>query len=1796
MLIPDQASKSNPLLRPDSNLNNDKSSTQKPEDLYKSLMSEADSKLSKDDIVSPVRSKEKEFLIDQYLKSHRAHENYKNTDTNDITNKKSQETSAVEKEFKNTENDQSKETEKHEKSSSELFNDDRIPINTEGKKHLSDEEQVLANTKPHEVAGGAHHLPLETMQPEDDESFKTFNKIESKLDTRKPSRDEENIKPDKLKYHDSQSDDHVKGLPLINPGGEFSSRIKNDKQEENDRTEREFQNLKLTGDIENKNTEKFGGYKTREKDNENQSNRDKENFDNEERMKEINEFKARKEQVKMSKSGNEAIEMEARGQNEDLQKDEEKSEQKYEREEKEFRKLSDKKKQVDTSKQELPYSPKKIEDENITNRDEKEKKLNNYDEKQDKYNENASNKYDQREKERNSFDDKSKDFNNNEKNAENTKQGGSNYKGTENYYKNKRINYKDDDSNSNGNSKENQEYNQNNKNDNSNNNSNNSNDNRLDNSARYNRYKDKNNYDGRNDYASGNDNKNNDRNEGTNNNQLNKFDGSQKYKNKGDRGSSDRDNDGESENQDENEKSNSKHKSPAITSFGNIRPLKLPDKQEDDKSEESVQNVSGFSDNNLDDPKTNELLNLSEGRTRDRENKKQQKEGHLKYSKDAGKENLVKTEFKDEEANGNQLFEKGHSENEGRIKDDKETEMHEKGSTKDLDLRKGKSDEIRTDGDLMTLASKEKESRGKGSISDVLKMKEAPVDFQTSEFGEYNIMKQPELTEDDKEQLHAIQTTLMNADSQFLSNGPLQQYRVGENQVKNISANFPLQENEKNDPEKTDTPKAKLGKYESDKPSKEQTIIVKEKQRESIDSANEENSDASNSTVIYPHEYVRKEPVEHKKEDLSQIIKYKHEKSVKTEQQLGHEQMTDVDMRGSLAPKESDKDIDLSSVKEMLRKESNFKEEQFMGKNKEREASGFKAGLGDMEMQKDFEKFGYKDLNTIKEDTDHQSQNSPREDNQENSHDDDTNRSQEKGNKQKYSHRKLQSEGKDLKPHTAEESEGKQNLNKNQGGEGKYLKESLEEEESESQSLKEKQAEEMKSLDRHSKGDKKKDNDLSTNTKSDSNKEESLSGSMTATNENPDSSENSVSDNSNSNSKKVEESKNNEKDLSKGLDIYKLINNHKESVKGHDKEYFYYGKGAGVTGSEYQIEAKNDDSNSNESEDKPGEERKGKTEDHKQNENNNQMIRNTGTSKTDSTDSSVNTFSEDYNRPTYLNRGSDEESQEREKYIESKYEKLTSHEDEAKLMQSNHFKNGNLEDRQTNLNQNYQNGNGDFVQQNSALVSSATNSDNNNMNGNNNNYQENNDNNDDNSNKEHKYKVYTANDNNENKDENQNNQNQQNNQQSNDAESGSDKPTQGNLPNVSDNVNNDNNNNNAKQDYQQNGNQEYQSEEPNHGSSSNWKILADRNKDKQLDITELEKTKTKEDDDNKNKNDNKNQFINKNSMEMLKNQRLEDIVNSFGSKNDLTGGKEDNDEQNIKEQQRSEKENSILKKFADTLDNSNHPASNQNEEETDHTVFKSREDLVEGFARHEEDRDKLINHISNKNKENSDEKVESSTVDRKNMELTSNEEFRGQVPLESSRDIFPKTDHLLKETNPFEKVDEEISKEEKRTQNQNSFINKSSIKMKDISETSRQSESNKNDKQLPKNVADLAFYKSSQNTLHSNFMDNPHEPEGYPNTHEKPTAHEISWIKNELANSGLSPHDIEEQQEENKKIVKDKKFALSPTSRMRKGDEVAELKQNLDSPNIAFHSHPTLVIDRNNNKRNRLISSRTKGI
>ena len=1788
MLIPDQASKSNPLPRPDSNLNNDRSNTQKPEDLYKSLMSEADSKLSKDDIVSPVRSKEKEFLIDQYLKSHRAHENNKNAD--DITNKNSQETSAFEKEFKKPENDQSKETEKHEKSSSELFNDDHIPINTEGKKHLSEEEQVLGNTKPQEVAGGAHHLPLETMQPQDDESFKTFNKIESNSQTHKPSTDEENIKLDKLKYHDSQSDDHVKGLPLINPEGEFSSRIKSDKQEDNDEKEREFQNLKLTGDKENKNTEELEAYKTREKDDGNQSNRDKENFDKEGRMNGINEVKASKEQVKISKSGNEATEMEARRQNENLKNDEEKSEEKYEREEKEFRKLSDKKKQVDTSKQELPYKSKKNEDENITNRDEKEKKLNNYDEKQDKYNENASNKYDQRERERNSFDDKSINFNNNDKNAENTKQGGNDYKETDNYYKNKRINYRDDDSNSNGDSHEKQEYNQNNKNDNSNNNSNNSNDNRIDNSARYNRYNDKNNYDGRNDYAPGskNDNKNNDNDEGTNNNQQNKFDGSNKYKNKGDIGSSNRENDGDSENENENEKGNSKHKSPAITSFGNIRPSKLSEKQEDYKSEKSVQNVNSFFDNNLDDPKTNELLNLREGRMRDREDNKKQKEGHTKSSKDAGKENLVKTEFKNEEANRNQAFEKEYSENEVKIKDEKETEMHEKGSTKGLDQRKGKADETKTDGDLMTLASKKKESRGKGSISDVLRMKEAPVDFQTSEFGEYNIMKQPELTEDDKEQLHAIQTTLMNADSQFLSNGPLQQYRVGENQVKNISSDFPLQENEKNSPEKADTPKAKLGKYATDKASKEQTIIVKEKQRESIDNANEENPDASNSTVIYPYEYVRKEPVKHKKEDLSQIIKYKHEKSVKTEKQLGHEQMTDVDMRESLASQESNKDIDLSSVKEMLRKESNFKEEQFMGKNKDGEVSSFKAGLNDMELQEGLEKSGYKDLNTIKENTDHQSQNSPQEDNG-NSNDDETNKSQEKGNKQRYSHRKLQSEGQDLNLHSGEESEEKQNLDKNQGGKGKYLQESLGEEEKESQGLKEQQTEKMKGPNRYSKGDKKEDTDTTTNTKSNSNKEESLPESMTATNENPDSSENSVSDNSNSNSKKVEESKNNEKDLSKGLDIYKLIDNHKESVKGHDKEYFYYGKGAGITGSEYQIEAKGDNSNSNESEDKQGEEKEGKTEDNKQNENNNQMIRNTGTSKTDLTDSSVNAFSEDHNRPTYLNRGSDEESQEREKYIESKYEKLTSHEDEAKMMQSNRLKNGNLEDRQTNVNQNYQNGNGNFVEQNPALLSSTTNSENNNMNSNNDNYQENNDNNDENSNKGHKYKVYTANDNNESKDEN--NESQQNNQQSNDAESGSDKPRQGNPPNVSDNVNNDSNNN-AKQNYQQNNNQENQSDEPNHGSSNNWKILADRNKGKQLDITELEKTKTKKDDDNKNKNDNKNQFINKDSMEMLKNQRLEDIVNSFGSKNDLTGGKEDNDEQNIKEQQRSEKENSILKKFADTSGDISHPESSQNEEDTDHPVFKSREDLVESFARHEEGHDKLINHIRSKTKENSNEKVQSSVIDSKNMELLSNEEFRGQVPLESSRDIFPKTDHLVKETNPFEKGDEEISKGEKRTQNQNNLINKSSIKVKDISEISSENESNK---PLPKNVADLPFDESSKNTLHNHFMDSPRQPEEDLYTHKRPTAHEISWIKNELANSGLSPHDIEEQQEENQKIVKDKKIALSPTLSVSKGDEVVELKQNLDSPAIASLSHSALVIDRNNNKRNTLISSRTKG-
>ena len=48
----------------------------------------------------------------------------------------------------------------------ELLGDEHLPSNSEGKVHLSEEEQLLSNNKPNEQAGGAHQLPLETMQQE----------------------------------------------------------------------------------------------------------------------------------------------------------------------------------------------------------------------------------------------------------------------------------------------------------------------------------------------------------------------------------------------------------------------------------------------------------------------------------------------------------------------------------------------------------------------------------------------------------------------------------------------------------------------------------------------------------------------------------------------------------------------------------------------------------------------------------------------------------------------------------------------------------------------------------------------------------------------------------------------------------------------------------------------------------------------------------------------------------------------------------------------------------------------------------------------------------------------------------------------------------------------------------------------------------------------------------------------------------------------------------------------------------------------------------------------------------------------------------------------------------------------------------------------------------------------------------------------------------------------------------------------------------------------------------------------
>ena len=45
-----------------------------------------------------------------------------------------------------------------------VYDDERMSMNSEGKIHRMDEEQVLADGKPLRQAGGSHELPFELMQ------------------------------------------------------------------------------------------------------------------------------------------------------------------------------------------------------------------------------------------------------------------------------------------------------------------------------------------------------------------------------------------------------------------------------------------------------------------------------------------------------------------------------------------------------------------------------------------------------------------------------------------------------------------------------------------------------------------------------------------------------------------------------------------------------------------------------------------------------------------------------------------------------------------------------------------------------------------------------------------------------------------------------------------------------------------------------------------------------------------------------------------------------------------------------------------------------------------------------------------------------------------------------------------------------------------------------------------------------------------------------------------------------------------------------------------------------------------------------------------------------------------------------------------------------------------------------------------------------------------------------------------------------------------------------------------------
>lgn len=120
--------------------------------LYNSVLNSAQEDYSPIDIKA-ARLKENEKLVSEYVESHKPNLKQMSED-----NEKK-----VDVEERSNENSENSAEEKSSQKSSELL-DDHFPVNTEGKIHLTEEEQLLSNHKPKEQAGGSHQLPLETMQ------------------------------------------------------------------------------------------------------------------------------------------------------------------------------------------------------------------------------------------------------------------------------------------------------------------------------------------------------------------------------------------------------------------------------------------------------------------------------------------------------------------------------------------------------------------------------------------------------------------------------------------------------------------------------------------------------------------------------------------------------------------------------------------------------------------------------------------------------------------------------------------------------------------------------------------------------------------------------------------------------------------------------------------------------------------------------------------------------------------------------------------------------------------------------------------------------------------------------------------------------------------------------------------------------------------------------------------------------------------------------------------------------------------------------------------------------------------------------------------------------------------------------------------------------------------------------------------------------------------------------------------------------------------------------------------------